>query len=120
MTIKNFKEFVKDHKKEIIVISGCVLVGGVVFAITRKKPKLDSNVMLKNLQSKDEDVRILLDYLSITDKIKEESGATMYVPANADEIKSLLGDIKGVTDPNGITLDVTGAILFGKPVENKT
>ena len=120
MTIKNFKKLVKDHKKEIIVISGCALVGGVVFAITRKKPELDSDVMLKNLQSKDEDVRILSDFLKITDEIIEESGATMYVPADADEIKSLLGDIKGIKDPSGIILDVSGAILFGKPVENKT
>lgn len=118
MTIKNFKEFMKDHKKEIIVISGCVLIGGIACAITRKKPDFD--VMLKKLQFEDEDARIALDYLNIANDIVKDSGATMYIPVDADEINSLLGDIKGVKDPTGITLDVTGAILFGKPVENKT
>lgn len=35
------KEFVKEHKKELIIAGATMVVGGVVFAITKQKPKLD-------------------------------------------------------------------------------
>lgn len=119
MTIKNFKNFMKDHKKKVIVISGCALVGSIAFAITRKKPEFDSDVTWKDLQSKYE-VKGIADYLKVTEEIANESGATTYVPVHANEIGRLLGDDTQVVDPSGIVLDVSGAIIFGKPVENKT
>lgn len=35
-----FKKFVKEHKKEIIIGTGVVVVGGLIFVITKKKLKI--------------------------------------------------------------------------------
>lgn len=35
------KTFVKEHKKEILIGTGLVIAGGVIFIVTKKKPKFD-------------------------------------------------------------------------------
>lgn len=44
--MKKLKEFVKEHKKELAIGAGCLVVGGVVFFITKKKPKILSEGLL--------------------------------------------------------------------------
>lgn len=40
MKLEKVKTFVKEHKKELAIGAGCLVVGGVVFFITKKKPKI--------------------------------------------------------------------------------
>lgn len=39
--IEKAKTFVKEHKKEILIGVGLTVIGGVTFAVTRKKPKIE-------------------------------------------------------------------------------
>ena len=39
--LEKAKTFVKEHKKEILIGTGLVIAGGVIFVVTKKKPKLE-------------------------------------------------------------------------------
>lgn len=43
MTKQEIKNFIKKHKKEILIGTGVIIVGGVVYLVTKNKPK--SNVL---------------------------------------------------------------------------
>lgn len=38
--LEKAKIFVKEHKKEIVIGAGVAIIGGVIFVIARKKPKI--------------------------------------------------------------------------------
>ena len=40
MKLEKVKTFVKEHKKEFAIGAGCLVVGSVIFFITKKKPKI--------------------------------------------------------------------------------
>lgn len=39
--LEKAKTFVKEHKKEILIGTGLVIAGGVIFVVTKKKPKFE-------------------------------------------------------------------------------
>lgn len=39
--LEKAKIFVKEHKKEILIGTGLVIAGGVIFVVTKKKPKFE-------------------------------------------------------------------------------
>ena len=42
MTKQEIKNFIKKHKKEILIGAGVTLVGGVVYLVTKNKPKFNT------------------------------------------------------------------------------
>ena len=40
MKLEKAKTFVKEHKKELAIGAGCLVIGGAIFFITKKKPKI--------------------------------------------------------------------------------
>lgn len=39
--IEKTKTFIKEHKKEILIGTGVVMVSGLIFIVTKKKPKFE-------------------------------------------------------------------------------
>lgn len=119
MTKKEFKKFVKDHKKEIAIGVGTIIFGGAVFIITRKKIKalreIDS-LTIGNLTYEDKNVKLFEEMCEAIDEVRE--GSKMYVPAAKDDLVGIFGNDRPVIcDPNGRLLEVTGGIFFGNEVE---
>ena len=53
--IEKSKEFVKEHKKEILIGTGIAVVGGLIFIVTKKKPKFEGTrrVIKTSMKCKD-------------------------------------------------------------------
>ncbi len=49
-------EFVKNHKKEVLIGTGLVVIGGVIYIVTKKKPK-----GMKNFKASDTVIDMLSD-----------------------------------------------------------
>lgn len=42
MTKQEIKNFIKEHKKEILIGAGITVVGGVAYLVTKRKPKFNT------------------------------------------------------------------------------
>lgn len=109
MTKQELKEFVKNHKKEIILGAGVALIGGAIFVVTKKQPK--SKFVKDN-----EAVRLYLEMLNVIDDAK--SGSEMYIQMVPKDFKEICGrDELIVRDSKGDFLNITGGVLFGNMIE---
>lgn len=110
MAKKNFKEFVKEHKGKIA--AGCMFVaGGVVGAVFCKKvaiPKFKAKC--EEAEAAAEAILTMAGHWDYAGK-----GAECAYSINCDEWLKNLGENRVHFDD--ISLEVTGATLFGKKIE---
>lgn len=94
---KNFKEFVKEHKEEILI--GCaVLTAGIVGGLACSNSAARNRLFKK-----------AVDVASV-------GCEGLIVPTDA-QLVSLFGEDRRLVDLGGTTVEVTGAIFFGNAVE---
>lgn len=64
--VEKAKTFVKEHKKEILIGTGLAVAGGLIFIVTKKKPKFESDLLtgIKN------DLTNNLTKLDVPDSLK--------------------------------------------------
>lgn len=108
MTKQKLKEFVKNHKKEVLLGAGAIVVGGAIFVTTKKKLKLPTSM--------DENAKLYLEMLKVIDDARD--GAKMYIQVVPKDFKEICGrDRMIVRDPSGKFLDITGGVMFGNIIE---
>lgn len=108
MTKQELKEFVKNHKKELILGAGAIVVGGAIFVVTKRKPKLPPSM--------DEDTKLYLEMLEVINDAKKDS--KMYIQIVPEDFKGLFGRDKVIVrDPSGKFLNITGGVMFGDIIE---
>ena len=83
MAKKNVLEFIRTHKKEIAIVAGTAIAGGIVFVIAKKKPTVSSNTV-NSLIEKWRDV----DHSAIT------IGRISECNTNGEWIDVIVNDIK--------------------------
>lgn len=118
MTKEKVKEFIKNHKKEIVI--GCVGVTAAVLikAVCGAKFVSESGAYAFIPDSKDYDaeevIKVLCNLGCEAGKVSKD--ATMYTLWKATEDTAMFAD-NIFTDSDGDTLKITGALLFGNKVE---
>lgn len=112
MTKTQLKEFVRNHKKEIMFGTiAIVAITAECFICNKVKAKYVSSF---GRLTEDPDSKWIFDLCNDIDLVKE--GAKSYVPLPIDDIAKLLGEEQTIRDPDGKLMKVTGAILFGNEV----
>lgn len=114
------KEFCKNHKKEMIV-SGCIIAGGIVAAIVGAKLKVlndhyisEHKALLDKFEN-DECIKEMIEFVGAGDRCKK--GADGYVEICSDKFAEMIGDDFIVSDCNGVSKKIVSAILFTKDIE---
>lgn len=108
MTKQELKEFVNNHKKEIILGAGAIVVGGAIFVTTKRKPKLPPSM--------DDSTKRYLDMLDAVEEVRK--GSKYYIQMVPEDFKELFGrDEMIVRDPSGKFLNLTGGVFFGNIIE---
>ena len=97
------KKFVKNHTRELVIagVGMAACVAGVYFG---RRMEIKNREVFANLLEIGKDI----------DMIKGNS--TAYVPALSTDVAKAFPDGLEVMDPEGNTLKVTGALLFGNIV----
>ena len=115
MTKTEIKEFIKNHKKEIIFGVGTIAVGVLCVICGKEISIAESNVADSRRAvekiTKDKDMQFLFEMSAVIDRVKGD--ATKYIPLYTEEFAALFGDNNIITAPNGEMMKVAGAILFG-------
>ena len=114
MAKKNFKKFVKDHKKEIIVSTVTVIGGAALVALGVKfsnKARASSWI---------EDNKIFMDLFKTVDEACV--GCTDYARITLPEIAAMVDKDGNVMDhvfidPNGKLFEIKNLIAFGNEVK---
>lgn len=108
MTKQKLKEIVKNHKKEIVLGVGAIVIGGAVFVTTKRKPKLPPSM--------DESTKLYLEMLKVIDDARD--GAKMYIQVVPEDFKEICGrDEMILRDASGKFLKANGGIIFGNIIE---
>ena len=108
MTKKNMKEFVKDHKREIVI--GCLGAAavGVLAYVGLRKPKFNGNTG---------DMKKLMELCATVDKASVDNTHYLYMPT--EDVEKVFNTLT-LRDSDGKMLAVTKAIAFGTEIVEET
>ena len=105
--LEKAKTFVKKHKKEIAIGVGTAVIGGVVYMITKKKPKINSIDSFMPIPYKDLEIPKLdigrIDELW-QDKISKMAIVNDFTIADMGDIGQEFLKIDGVTNETEVSV----------------
>lgn len=112
--LEKVKQWVKDHKEEIIsracfVAGEALVVGGCVYMFANRPTKFDDY----------ENGLLFAKFLDTVDEVRD--GGKAYIPMTADEFKAMTtNNLESLRGSNGGVIKVKGLIAFGDMIEEPT